>query len=62
MLNIVKSAITDDTSLVTLFYGADTPEDEADALCDELEEMYPDVDFSMNFGGQPVYNYYISLE
>ena len=61
-LNIVKSSITDDTSLVTLFYGADTPEDDADALCDELEKMYPEVDFSMNFGGQPVYNYYISLE
>ncbi len=61
-VNIVKSAINDDTSLVTLFYGADTPEDDADALCDELENMYPEVDFSMNFGGQPVYNYYISLE
>ena len=62
VMNIVKYAINDDTSLVTLFYGADTPENEADELCGELEKMYPDVDFSMNYGGQPVYNYYISLE
>ncbi|MBQ8525143.1 MAG: DAK2 domain-containing protein [Clostridia bacterium] len=61
-LNIIKGYANDDTSLITLFYGSDTTEEEADALSEAAEELFPDVEFSVIYGGQPVYNYYISIE
>lgn len=62
VMNIIKANVTDDTCLVTLFYGCDVSEDEAQNLADEAEELYPDVDFSVSYGGQPVYDYFISIE
>lgn len=61
-LNIIKGYSNDETALVTLFYGSDTTEEEADALCAAAEEILPDVEFSVLYGGQPVYNYFISIE
>jgi DAK2 domain fusion protein YloV len=62
VMNIIKANVTDDTCLVSLFYGCDVSEDEAQSLADEAEELYPDVDFSVSYGGQPVYDYFISIE
>lgn len=61
-LNIIKEYADDDTALVTVFYGADTPEEDADKLCEEAEKLFPEVEFSVLYGGQPVYYYFISIE
>lgn len=61
-LNIIKGCSDEDTALVTLFYGSDTTEEEAEKLCEEAQELLPDVEFSLLYGGQPVYNYFISIE
>lgn len=62
VLNIIASCADEDTELVTVFYGENVSEDEADKLSDKLEELYPDVDFSFCSGGQPVYDYILSIE
>ena len=61
-MNIIKGSVNDDTALVTVFYGSDTTEEDADKLCEEAQNLYPDVEFSVLYGGQPVYNYFISIE
>lgn len=61
-MNIIKGSVNDDTALVTVFYGSDTTEEDADKLCEESQNLYPDVEFSVLYGGQPVYNYFISIE
>ena len=43
--------------VVLILSGADAPEDEASALCSELEKAYPSTEFIYNYGGQPVYDY-----
>lgn len=48
--------------IITLIYGADTSEKEAKELIKRLESIYPSTDFALYNGGQPNYNYYISLE
>ena len=48
--------------IVTLYYGADTPKEDAEALCDKLAEKYPDAEFSAQYGGQPLYYYYVAVE
>jgi len=59
---ILDGYVDDDTDIVTVFYGAEVSEDEADEIQEQLEDKYPDTDFSFNYGGQPVYSYILSVE
>ncbi len=43
--------------VVLILGGADAPEEEAAALCNELQAKYPTVEFIYNHGGQPVFDY-----
>ncbi len=48
--------------VVTLYYGADTPVENAEALAEQLSEKYPDAEFIVQEGDQPLYYYYLSVE
>ena len=52
----------DDYELVTLYYGEDVQQKEAQELLSWLEEEYPDIDFELHDGTQAVYFYLISAE
>ena len=52
----------DGTSLIALYYGADTTEAQAQALAEELRQRYAGHEVEVVFGGQPHYNYIISVE
>jgi len=54
--------VDDESSTVTIFYGENVDGETAEALCDELEELYEECDVMSNCGGQPVYHYLISVE
>ena len=59
---LMKEIVTEDDGLITVYYGADTKEEDAQALGRELEEMFPDCDVEVHSGGQPLYYYLISVE
>ncbi len=59
---LIAKLMTDETMTVTLFYGEDIREEEANALTEKLAEKYPDCEVSCAYGGQPVYYYLVSLE
>ena len=44
------------------YYGADVEEAAAEAVVSKIEEKFPDVDVELQFGGQPVYYYIVSVE
>ncbi|MBQ7879596.1 MAG: DAK2 domain-containing protein, partial [Clostridia bacterium] len=48
--------------VITLYYGEDVKAEDAERLCAEIAEKYPDCDVDFHSGGQPVYYYLISLE
>lgn len=48
--------------VITLYYGEDVKEEEAEALCNAVAAQYPDCDVDYHSGGQPVYYYLLSLE
>lgn len=52
----------DEDEFITVYYGEDTAEDDAKALSEKLEEMYPDAEVTLRYGGQPVYYYIVSVE
>ncbi len=61
-IDLVSKMIHEDAEIITLYYGEDTKEDDANAIVSELEEKYEDVDVEVYYGGQPLYYYIISVE
>ena len=58
----VAQMVDDESEVISIYYGADTEEAEAEELATALEEAYPDCDVELNAGGQPIYYYVISVE
>ena len=61
-LELIRLVVEDGDSLITIYYGADTKEEDAVRLCDEISALYPDMDVEVHFGGQPLYYYLLSAE
>lgn len=59
---LADTLIDDESELVSLYYGADATEEEAEALADKIIASYSGVDVEVQYGGQPVYPYFISVE
>ncbi len=51
-----------EVSIVTIFYGADTKEAEAETLSQQIHRRYSSLETEVVNGGQPHYNYLISIE
>ena len=58
----VDEMADEDTELISIYYGEDIKEEEAEVLRELIEEKYGDCDVELNFGGQPIYYYIISAE
>ena len=52
----------EDSELISIYYGQDTQEEDAEKLASEIEELYPDADIDLHCGGQPIYYYVLSVE
>jgi len=59
---MVAQMVDEDSAMISIYYGQDVTEDEANEVADKLAEDYPDVEFEVNNGGQPVYYYILSVE
>lgn len=59
---MVAAMVDEDSALISIYYGSDVDEADADALSAKLEEAYPDCDVELQAGGQPIYYYVISVE
>ena len=59
--NLVEK-LRSNEEIITLYYGQDVTEEEAEALAEKLREQYPDCDVEVLCGGQPIYYYYVALE
>lgn len=59
---LVEKMIDDSIMNITIFYGEDIREEEANTLVESLSQKYPEVEVSAVYGGQPVYYYLVSLE
>ena len=54
--------VDNNTCNITLFYGADVNEEEANSLQQKLQSVYTSADVNLVYGGQPVYYYLLSVE
>jgi len=61
-LELLESMVDDESSVISVYYGADQEQEEAEALSNQLEELYPDFEVEVYSGGQPLYYYIVSVE
>lgn len=52
----------EDSEMISLYYGEDILEEDAQRFAQEIAELYPDADVDVHSGGQPIYYYVISVE
>ena len=52
----------EDAELVTIYYGADTPEEKAQELLEKAQAEFAGCEVELHYGGQPVYYYIVSVE
>lgn len=59
---MLAQLVDDDSELISLYYGQDVQQEDAEAFAQKIEELYPDVDVDVHSGGQPIYYYVLSVE
>ncbi|MFR5738609.1 MAG: DAK2 domain-containing protein [Coprococcus sp.] len=59
---MLETLVDEDSELISIYYGADVSEEDAEKLTAEIEEKYPSVDVDTHFGGQPIYYYVLAVE
>ena len=60
--NLIEKLVDEESVNITLFYGEDINEEDAEKLRASLEEKYPNCEVTAIYGGQPVYYYIVSVE
>lgn len=61
-INLVEKMENEEFSLLSIYYGLDTSEEDAIDLQNILQEKYPEMDVELTYGGQPLYYYILSVE
>ncbi len=54
--------MNEDLELISLYYGDEVKEDDANSLKDRILEQFPQCDVELQYGGQPIYYYIVSAE
>ena len=61
-LDMIAEMVDEDSAIVSIYYGADVTEADAEALSSAVEEKFSDLEVELQMGGQPVYYYIASVE
>lgn len=59
---LIDNMIDDDVSCISLYFGSDVSEDDANALAEDITKKYSSCDVDVHYGGQPLYYFIVSLE
>lgn len=58
----VANMVDEDSELISIYYGSDVSEEDAEHFRGLVEEQFPSCDVELQFGGQPIYYYVMSIE
>jgi hypothetical protein len=60
--NLLKKAETEEREHITIFYGEDTTTEQVEEVTDLIHKEYPDHEVEVHEGGQPHYQFILSIE
>ena len=61
-LRLIDALKDEETELITLYYGAESSEEEAQEIAAAVCGKYEEIEVETEYGGQPIYYYFISVE
>jgi dihydroxyacetone kinase-like predicted kinase len=61
-IELIQSMTDESTELIYIYYGEDVEEKDAQKLHKKLEKLYGNIDVVLQYGGQPLYYYIVSVE
>lgn len=59
---MLAQLVNEESELISLYYGEEVKERDAEAFTAEIETLYPNVDVDAHYGGQPIYYYVLAVE
>ncbi len=59
---LIDSMLDENSELVSLYFGEEIKEEDANELANDLMNEHPDIEVEVLYGGQPIYYYMISVE
>ena len=62
VMQMLGAMVDDESELISIYYGSDVNENDADAMVEAVSAEYPGLDVELQRGGQPIYYYIISVE
>jgi DAK2 domain fusion protein YloV len=62
IMTAIEGTLDESSEILSVYYGSDVSEEDANHLLSKLEEDYPDLEIELYSGGQPVYYYVFSIE
>ena len=60
--DMLEAMVNEESELISIYYGADITEEDAEKMQMAVETSYPDCDVEVHYGGQPIYYYIVSVE
>ena len=58
----LKKIVTDETEIISIYYGEDVSEEDAEKFRARAAEEFSSCDVELQYGGQPIYYYILSAE
>lgn len=59
---LLNEMLAEDSEILTVIIGQDAEQEVTDNMINWIEEQYPDVEVVVHEGGQPIYQYFFSVE
>ena len=61
-MQMIDEMMSDERELISIYYGSDIQEEDAENLRAQVESKYSTCDVELQYGGQPIYYYIVSVE
>ena len=61
-LEMAESMIDEESAIVSIYYGEEVSEEAAEAIAQQILEKHEDLEVEVQYGGQPIYYYLVSVE
>lgn len=61
-VDMIKALVDEESELVSIYFGLDVTEDDAEAIAALVSDEFDGIDVEVNYGGQPIYYYMVSVE
>lgn len=61
-MDMIDDMMSDDAELISIYYGSEITDEDAEKLRAQVETKYSSCDIELQYGGQPIYYYIVSVE